>query len=316
MKIWPDSIRSSMITPEEHYRKRRRFLKRLPLSLAGLALAACRTHPSPIPSAASQPAMTPVPDKPNLDEPNSYEDITSFNNFYEFTTSKERVAAAAKGFITSPWQVEVAGLVESPGIYDLDQLRALEIEERVYRMRCVEGWSMVIPWDGFPLARLLKKVTPLPQAKYVSFTSLLDPNRMPGQKSGYFNWPYTEGLRLDEAMHDLTLIATGVYGKDLLIQNGAPIRLVVPWKYGFKSIKSIVRIELTEEQPVTFWNSLAAHEYGFYANVNPQVDHPRWSQATEYKFNSDSGRFPTRFLNGYEDQVGQLYEGMDLRKEF
>lgn len=308
---WPENIRSSEITPAETYFSRRRILRETLFLGAAAALAACS------PEGAS-PSATPaqVPTEPPLDAPNTYEEITNINNFYEFTTSKERVAQVARDFVTSPWQVEVTGLVEQPGMYDLDALRRFEVEERIYRMRCVEGWSMVIPWNGFPLGKLLKAVTPLPAAKYVQFTTLLDPNQMPGQKTGYFTWPYEEGLRLDEAMHDLTLLVMGVYGKDLLPQNGAPVRLVVPWKYGFKSIKSIVKIDLTAEMPATFWNDLAPEEYGFYANVNPEVPHPRWSQATEYKIGTSGERFPTRFLNGYAPEVGELYKGMDLTKAY
>jgi methionine sulfoxide reductase catalytic subunit len=218
--------------------------------------------------------------------------------------------------VTSPWQVEVGGLVGRPGVYDIDDLKQqFDPEERVYRLRCVEAWSMVIPWLGFPLHKLLQAVEPLSGAQYVRFETLYDPVQMPGQKSDWYEWPYVEGLRLDEAMHDLTLLATGLYGKDLLPQNGAPIRLVVPWKYGFKSIKSIVKIELVAEQPVSLWMAAAPEEYGFYANVNPKVSHPRWSQATERRL-GESRRRKTLLFNGYEEQVAHLYEGMDLTVDY
>lgn len=242
--------------------------------------------------------------------------ILNYNNFYEFTTDKEGVAFAAKDFKTEGWQVTVDGLVEKPRKFTIDQLHELSApQERVYRMRCVEAWSMVVPWLGVPLAHLLEAVSPLPNAKYVAFETLLDPTRMPGQNTAVLDWPYVEGLRIDEAMHPLTLLATGLYGKAMPPQDGAPIRLIIPWKYGFKGIKSIVRISLLAEQPPTSWNRYAADEYGFYANVNPQVDHPRWSQATEQRL-GESGRRKTLMFNGYEDQVAELYRGMDLRANF
>jgi sulfoxide reductase catalytic subunit YedY len=246
----------------------------------------------------------------------SLQDITHYNNFYEFSTDKERVASSAANFETKGWQVSVEGLVRKPKVFDLDDLLKISApEERVYRMRCVEGWSMVIPWAGFSLSKLLSAVEPLDEAKYVAFETLLDPKRMPGQRSGVLNWPYVEGLRMDEAMHPLTLLASGIYGRALPPQDGAPIRLVVPWKYGFKGIKSIVKIKLVATQPRTTWNEAAANEYGFYANVNPRVDHPRWSQATEQRI-GESGRRPTLMFNGYAEQVAQLYAGMDLRANF
>jgi sulfoxide reductase catalytic subunit YedY len=223
------------------------------------------------------------------------------------------VASLAKDFQTSPWAVAVGGLVHKPKTFDTDDLLKLDQEERIYRMRCVEGWSMVIPWTGFPLAKLLEEVEPMSGAKYVRFETLYDPDQMPGQHSGGYEWPYIEGLRLDEAMHDLTILSTGLYGKSLLPQNGAPVRLVVPWKYGFKSIKSIVKIDLVEEMPTSLWMAAAPHEYGFYANVNPEVDHPRWSQATERRI-GETGRTETLMFNGYADEVADLYEGMDLHK--
>ena len=246
----------------------------------------------------------------------SFENITHYNNFYEFSTDKEAVAAAAANFETKGWQVSVEGLVNKPKVFTLDELLKISPpEERIYRMRCVEGWSMVIPWAGFSLSKLLELVEPTSEAKFVAFETLLDAMRMPGQKGGVLDWPYVEGLRLDEAMHPLTLLASGIYGNALPPQDGAPIRLVVPWKYGFKGIKSIVKIKLVATQPRTTWNDSAPNEYGFYANVNPEVDHPRWSQATEQRI-GESGRRPTLKFNGYEEQVGQLYAGMDLRKNF
>ncbi len=240
--------------------------------------------------------------------------ILNYNNFYEFTTQKEAVAAAAMGFKTDGWQLVVDGLVNKPRTFTIDELHSVSApKERVYRMRCVEAWSMVIPWAGLPLEHLLEAVEPMSNAKYVAFETLLDPARMPGQKTSVLEWPYIEGLRLDEAMHPLTLLATGLYGKALPPQDGAPVRLVVPWKYGFKGIKSIVKITLLADQPKTSWSRFAANEYGFYANVNPNVDHPRWSQATEQRI-GESGRRKTLMLNGYEQQVAGLYDGMDLRK--
>jgi sulfoxide reductase catalytic subunit YedY len=242
--------------------------------------------------------------------------ILNYNNFYEFTTQKEAVASVAKDFKTDGWQLDVDGMVNKPRSFTIDELHAISPpQERVYRMRCVEAWSMVIPWLGIPLAHLLEAVEPMANAKYVAFETFFDPVRMPGQKTAVLEWPYIEGLRLDEAMHPLTLLATGLYGKMLPPQDGAPVRLVVPWKYGFKGIKSIVRITLVAEQPKTSWNRYAPREYGFYANVNPTVDHPRWSQTTEQRI-GESGRRQTLMLNGYEDQVAGLYADLDLTKHF
>lgn len=241
--------------------------------------------------------------------------ITSYNNFYEFDTSKSGVAYAAKGFVTRPWAVSVEGLVNKPKIFDLDELLRFQIEERIYRLRCVEGWSMVIPWNGFPLQKLLDKVEPVSAARYVAFQTLLDPERMPNQRTGILDWPYVEGLRLDEAMHPLTIMATGMYGETLPAQDGAPIRLVVPWKYGFKSIKSVVKITLLADEPPSTWNIQAPDEYGFYSNVNPNVSHPRWSQATERRI-GEYGRRDTLMFNGYAEQVAHLYKGMDLGRYF
>ena len=241
--------------------------------------------------------------------------ITNYNNFYEFSTSKGGVAEAARGFITRPWSVSVEGLVNKPRIFDLNELLNFPLEERIYRLRCVEGWSMVIPWIGFPLARLLELVEPTAEAKFVAFQTLFDPKRMPNQQTGVLDWPYVEGLRLDEAMHPLTILATGLYGEKLPPQDGAPIRLVVPWKYGFKSIKSVVKISLVPDQPPATWNLQTPNEYGFYSNVNPNVSHPRWSQATELRV-GDYLRRNTLMFNGYEAQVAHLYQGMDLMRNF
>ena len=247
---------------------------------------------------------------------NDFEAITNYNNYYEFTTEKERVAALSQNFRTRPWKISVGGLVKNPRIYDIDDLiHGFEQEERVYRLRCVEGWSMVIPWLGFPLRKLLAEVEPTADANHVRFETLYDPQQLPGQRNKWYEWPYVEGLRLDEAMHDLTFIASGIYGKTLLPQNGAPIRLVIPWKYGFKGIKAIVRIDLVEQQPSTLWMAAAPKEYGYYANVNPTVHHPRWSQATERRI-GELTRRPTMMFNGYEEEVTYLYKEMDLRRFF
>lgn len=243
----------------------------------------------------------------------SERDITHYNNFYEFTTQKEGVATTAAGFRTTGWQIEVSGLVRKPQTFSWDQFCQISPpEERIYRMRCVEAWSMVIPWAGIPLSRLLELVEPTAEANYVAFETLYDPERMPGQKTNVLDWPYVEGLRLDEAMHPLTLLATGLYGRELPPQDGAPVRLVVPWKYGFKGIKSIVKISLVSAQPPTSWNRYLPNEYGFFANVNPNVDHPRWSQATEQRI-GEFGRRKTLMFNGYGDQVADLYADLDLR---
>jgi sulfoxide reductase catalytic subunit YedY len=252
-------------------------------------------------------------------EPNTFEEITSYNNFYEFGTGKTDPAAYAHMLTTDPWQIEIDGMVDNPGVYSLAEiLEGMTIEERIYRFRCVEAWSMVIPWNGFELADLLTRVGVQEGAQYVAFETLVRPEEMPGQRSPILNWPYREGLRLDEAMHPLTLMATGLYGEPMPNQNGAPIRLVVPWKYGFKSIKSIVRITLTDEEPPTTWNMQNRREYGFYSNVNPEVDHPRWSQASERRVGGGlfARRIPTLMFNGYEDEVASMYEGMDLSEYF
>lgn len=246
-----------------------------------------------------------------------FQDITNYNNFYEFSTAKQGVAPAAAGFVTKPWDVVVGGLVNKPKTFGLEELLKFPHEERIYRLRCVERWSMVIPWLGFPLAQLLQQVEPTAQAKYVAFQTLYDPKRMPNQATGVLDWPYVEGLRLDEAMHPLTILATGLYGENLPPQDGAPIRLVVPWKYGYKSIKSIVKITLVADEPPTTWNIQAPNEYGFYSNVNPQVSHPRWSQAEEHRIGESAFTArDTLLFNGYGEQVAHLYEGMDLRKYY
>ncbi len=248
-------------------------------------------------------------------EPNSFEDITSYNNYYEFGTSKTDPSNYAHMLTTDPWSIEIDGMVDNPGTYSLaDLLEGQTIEERIYRFRCVEAWSMVVPWNGFELADLLTRVGVQDGARYVAFETVYRPDEMPGQQRNILDWPYREGLRLDEAMHPLTLLATGLYGEPMPNQNGAPIRLIVPWKYGFKSIKSIVRISLVAEEPETTWNMINAREYGFYSNVNPNVDHPRWSQATERRVGGGlfSSRQPTLMFNGYEDEVASMYEGMDL----
>ena len=246
------------------------------------------------------------------DPANTFNEITHYNNYYEFTTDKEGVAALAKDFKTSPWSVEVSGLVAKPGSYTMEDLVSkFKPEERIYRLRCVEAWSMVIPWVGFPISRLLEAVAPTSDAKYVAFETVMRPDEMPGLSDYNYPWPYTEGLRLDEAMNDLAIFATGLYGGSLPAQNGGGIRVVVPWKYGFKSIKAIIKIALVTDRPETMWNTIAPREYGFYSNVNPNVDHPRWSQKTERRI-GETGRRKTLMFNGYEEQVADLYKGMDL----
>jgi methionine sulfoxide reductase catalytic subunit len=311
-----EKIKSSEITPEHVFYSRRDFLKAAGAVGLSALLAACNpVETQPGPASEDPPLIVNQTDELG-DSANTYEAITNYNNFYEFSTNKERVAGLSKDFQTSPWEVAVGGRVQNPRTFGLeDLLKEFDQEERVYRLRCVEGWSMVIPWVGFRLADLLKVVDPMASARYVRFETLFDPDQMPGQRSRGYPWPYQEGLRLDEAMHDLTILATGLYGKELPPQNGAPVRLVVPWKYGFKSIKSIVKIELTETEPPTLWSAVAPHEYGFYANVNPEVAHPRWSQSSERRI-GEGGRRPTLLFNGYEEQVAHLYAGMDLRKNY
>jgi methionine sulfoxide reductase catalytic subunit len=298
-------IPSSEITPKSLYLSRRDWLKLAGIVSAASLLSACGIAGN---------APDPVGGTPT-DVPNTLEEITSYNNYYEFSTDKQAVKQLSSNFASSPWSIEVGGLVHNPRTYKIDDLLAFEQVERVYRLRCVEAWSMVIPWNGFELNRILIEADPMTSARYVRFTALMDQEQFPGQTNPLFPWPYTEGLRLDEAMHELTLIATGLYGEALPNPNGAPLRLVVPWKYGFKSIKAIVKIELTEEQPATMWNLIAPDEYGFYSNVNPQVDHPRWSQRTERRI-GELERRDTLLFNGYADQVASLYSGMDLSENY
>lgn len=304
------------ITPEPLFLSRRKFIRLAAMFGTAYALAACGVKTSTTGTPVG-PETTPTPGSDVFtDTPTPYDAITHFNNYYEFSFNKEDVAKKAAGLVTSPWPIEIGGLVDKPQTLDASEIIAkYTVEERIYRMRCVEGWSMVIPWNGFSLFHLLDDIGVQPEAKYVRFTTLYDPEQMPMQKNALTQWPYIEGLRLDEASHDLTILASGVYDKPLLPQNGAPLRVVVPWKYGFKSIKSIVKIELVVDQPVSYWTTAAPQEYGFYSNVNPNVDHPRWSQATERRIGDDKRR-PTLMFNGYEDQVASLYEGMDLRANY
>lgn len=298
----PDAPRSGEITGRALTLRRREFLAGGALALG---VAACGRDGSGA-----------EPEPPPPDAPTPRQDATSYNNFYELGPAKADPEAHAHLLRTRPWSVSVDGEVAKPGSLDIEEiLRAFPREERVYRLRCVEGWSMVIPWLGFPLGNLLRRFEPTSRAKYVAFETLLDPERLPGQRRSLLDWPYREGLRLDEAMHPLAILATGMYGEELPAQNGAPLRLVVPWKYGFKSIKSIVRIRLVEQEPPTSWSRAQPDEYGFYANVNPDVDHPRWSQRRERRI-GELRRRPTLFLNGYAVQVGSLYAGMDLRVHF
>lgn len=297
----PNDIPSSEITPEHVYDNRREFLRAAALAGAGAAALGLGVLAWPRRGSAQ-----------DTDELTSFERVTNHNNFYEFGTKKSDPAKNAQNFKTSPWTVKVDGLVNKPADYALeDFLKPSKIEDRTYRMRCVEAWSMVIPWQGIVLSDVLKRAEPLPSAKFVEFTTLLDPKQMPMQTYPILRWPYLEGLRLDEAMHPLTILSTGLYGKPLPPQNGAPLRLVVPWKYGFKGCKSIVRIRLTDKMPETAWMRAAPDEYGFYANVNPTVDHPRWSQAREQRVGELRKR-ATLMFNGYADQVAALYRGMDL----
>jgi len=312
----PD-IRSSEITDVQVYLNRRSFL----LGLAAMALA-----PPGLSTAMAAPSGQPLQAQRNAafaveDPPTKFKSVTTYNNFYEFSVDKEGPSRLAHMLKPRPWTVAVEGHIKHPKVYDIDELIQLfPLEERVYRLRCVEGWSMVIPWIGYPLASLVKRVEPTGQAKFVEFTTLFDPEQFPAQQKSIFNlagldWPYVEGLRLDEALHPLTLLTFGLYGQVLPNQNGAPVRIVVPWKYGFKSGKSIVRIRFVSDQPKTAWETAAPHEYGFYSNVNPNVDHPRWSQATERRI-GEFRRRPTLVFNGYADQVASLYAGMDLKKNY
>ena len=311
-------IDPSEITPKSVYLSRRDILKTMGIVTASAALlAACAPD---LPETDGSGAPADLPEGSSTDEMgdtvNTFEEITNYNNYYEFTTDKQGVAKLSADFEARPWEVEVGGLVNNPKTYTIDELlERFPQEERIYRLRCVEAWSMVIPWEGFELAALLNEVEPTAEAKYVRFETLMDPDRMPGQKVSFYPWPYQEGLRLDEAMHPLAILATGLYGQPMPNQNGAPIRLIVPWKYGFKSIKAITKIELVAEEPETMWSTIAPNEYGFYANVNPQVDHPRWSQKTERRI-GEIGRRETLMFNGYEEDVARLYEGMDLAENY
>lgn len=312
-------ITASEITPQEVFEKRRQLIKLAAAGAFGLANAEVFNR-----HAFAQNNKLYATANPKYflsDKPTSYKDVTSYNNFYEFGTDKSDPARNAHTLKTRPWTVSVEGLVNKPKVWDIDNLIKLApLEERVYRLRCVEGWSMVIPWIGYSLANLIKAAEPQGSAKYVEFISLADPKQMPGVNNRVLDWPYTEGLRLDEAMNDLTLLTFGLYGEILPKQNGAPVRLVVPWKYGFKSAKSIVKIRITDKEPATSWKVSAPYEYGFYSNVNPAVNHPRWSQATERRIGAEGGIFAPKIktlpFNGYAEQVAHLYKDMDLRKFF
>ncbi|NUO53526.1 MAG: protein-methionine-sulfoxide reductase catalytic subunit MsrP [Polyangiaceae bacterium] len=324
-----DEIPSSEITPEDRYRGRRAFLRNAGLALGGAGVFGGLLWSVSDKRGVSAPAVSALPSLPSgvtvasappvftvSDKPTPLEEVASYNNFYEFGLGKGDPIENAGTLKTRPWTITVEGEVNKPKVFDIDEvLKSFPLEERIYRMRCVEAWSMVIPWLGFPLAKLIEKVEPTSRAKFVAFETLLDEEQMPGQKSPVLDWPYVEGLRIDEATHALTLLAVGLYGKTLPNQNGAPIRLVVPWKYGFKGIKSIVKIRLVEQMPKTTWSVAGPSEYGFYANVNPQVDHPRWSQASERRI-GDLERRPTLPFNGYAAEVANLYDGMDLRRYF
>jgi sulfoxide reductase catalytic subunit YedY len=310
-------IPSSEITSERLYHNRREFIKTasavLGITTASSIIAGC----APNLGAAAEPQAKGRYD--TTEKPNTWEDITSYNNYYEFGTGKDDPARNAKNFKPKPWSVKVEGMVKKPATWNLEDLiKGFAIEDRIYRMRCVEAWSMVIPWAGFPLKALIDRLEPLPSAKFVEFKTLVDPNQYPEQRRSFFqvlDWPYIEGLRMDEATHPLSFIATGIYGKPLPNQNGSPLRLVTPWKYGFKGVKAIERIRFTDKQPVNTWQKQAPHEYGFYANVNPEVDHPRWTQARERRIGEFFKR-PTLMFNGYAEQVGELYAGLDLRKNY
>ena len=303
----PAAIRYSDVTPKHVYMNRRRFLAAVPL--AGAAFFTGRASAGKLAVASRSPFSTD-------EKPTPYKDVTTYNNFYEFGTGKDDPAAHAYTLKTSPWSIKVEGTVAKSKVFDFDAvMKMAPLEERIYRHRCVEAWSIVVPWIGFPLNVLIKAADPTAKAKFVAFESLYDPKQMPGARYAGIPFPYLEGLRMDEAMHPLTLLCFGMYGETLPNQDGAPIRLVVPWKYGFKSIKSIVKIKFVEKEPPTTWNLANAHEYGFYSNVNPAVDHPRWSQATERRL-GEFGKRKTLLFNGYGDQVASLYAGMDLRKYY
>jgi sulfoxide reductase catalytic subunit YedY len=317
----PSDPPDSEITPPEVYFNRRSLLRAGLVAGGALATGLLYRKLNGVSiSTAETPRLAGLVEAPGFPAPaeklTPRESILNYNNFYEFSTSKDGVAKAAEGFVTSGWQIVVDGLAHRPRVFDLDDVRRISPpEERVYRMRCVEAWSMVIPWAGFSLSKLLAKVEPMADARYVAFRTLHDPERMPNQSSAVLEWPYVEGLRMDEAMHPLTLLTTGLYGRELPPQDGAPVRLIVPWKYGFKGIKSIVKISLVATQPPTTWSTAAPDEYGFFANVNPRHDHPRWSQATEQRI-GESGRRKTLMFNGYGEQVASLYAGLDLDVHF
>ena len=310
-------VLSSEITPKSQYLNRRDFLKAAGIATGAALLSACAPQAAASPAVANPTEAAYASKTDELGAPvNSFDDITNYNNFYEFSTAKDAVAPLSKNFKSHPWTVEVSGMVNNPKTYAIeDLLKAFPQEDRIYRLSCVEAWSMVIPWQGFPLASLLKEVQPTSDAKYVHFVTLMDKTQFPAEGNGFYPWPYEEGLRLDEAMNDLTILATGLYGEPMPNQDGAPIRLVVPWKYGFKSIKSIVKIELVDKMPSTFWKAIAADEYGFYANVNPNVPHPRWLQSSERRIGEITMR-PTLMFNGYADKVAYLYQGMDLKLNY
>ena len=316
MLIQPaQDIRSSEITPKSLYLRRREFIQASAAALVGAGVGA---FADPVRAQGARTKLLNVQKSAlsTTEAPNTFEHITSYNNFYEFGPRKEDPKPNSRNFKPLPWQISVEGLVDKPAVYDYDDfLKGLTLEERIYRFRCVEAWSMVIPWVGIPLASIIKRLNPSPKAKFVEFVTLLDPKQFPMQRSGLLDWPYVEGLRMDEAMHPLTILSVGLYGEVLPPQNGAPIRLVVPWKYGFKSIKSIVKIRFVETMPTNTWKQMASSEYGFYANVNPMVDHPRWSQARERKLPALFQNTPTKLFNGY-DQVASLYTGLDLRKNY
>ena len=315
----PADIKASETTPESTYLNRRNFIRAgLAVATTGATAMAYRYfNPTPLPPVeVKEIANIELPQNFSTHEkPNTLEQITNYNNFYEFGTSKDEPARYARQLVTRPWTVEVGGMVQKPKTFDIEELLKFDQEERIYRFRCVEAWSMVIPWVGFPLKKLLDQVEPLGSAKYAAFETLYDKKIMLSSFSAGIDFPYVEGLRLDEALHPLTILATGIYGKELPKQDGAPIRLVVPWKYGFKNIKSIVKITLTDKEPPTTWNNAASDEYGFYSNVNPSVPHPRWSQAKERRIGELSLRDTLPF-NGYGEQVAALYDGMDLKKYF
>lgn len=307
-------IKSSEITDKQLYMNRRQFISAAAFAVTGLASSELLFQ-----SDAQAGQKLPVAKRGDfsaMEEQTSFKDAAHYNNFYEFSTEKENVAELSRNFRTRPWTISVEGHIKKQKVYDIDEIiKLFPLEERIYRFRCVEGWSMVIPWIGFPLGDFIKKCEPTSKAKYLEFITLYDPKQMPGQRRGVLEWPYLEGLRMDEALHPLTLMALGLYGEMLPNQNGAPIRLVIPWKYGFKNIKSIVRIRFVEQMPITSWMKAAPAEYGFYANVNPDVDHPRWSQARERRIGEFLKR-KTLMFNGYAEQVASMYTGMDLKKFF